>query len=109
MNQLRRYASPDLSSCLTYSLIGVFFQPTGGVLLLLDRTPDQPVQQLELKVRKVPATSGHGQSVGGLSANQDNTGGAAAAVNILNAEDDEGDDDAPVPEGFEYHTDSDES
>lgn len=79
------------------------------MLLLLDRTPDEPVQQLELKVRKAPATSGPGQSVGGSLANQDNIGGAAAAVNILNAEDDEGDDDAPVPEMFEYHTDSDES
>jgi 26S proteasome regulatory subunit N2 len=76
--------------------------------LLLDRTPDEPVQPLELKVRKAPVTSGPGHSVGG-SANQDNTGGAAAAVNILNAEDDEGDDDAPVPEEFEYHTDSEES
>ncbi|KAI5851178.1 armadillo-type protein [Morchella snyderi] len=83
-------------------------KPTGGVLLLLDRTPDEPVQPLELKVRKAPVTSGPGHSVGG-SANQDNTGGAAAAVNILNAEDDEGDDDAPVPEEFEYHTDSEES
>lgn len=75
------------------------------MLLLLDRTPDEPVQQLELKARKMPTISGPGQSVGGLSANQDNTGGAAAAVNILNAEDDEGDD-APMPEAFEYHTDN---
>ncbi|PUU77052.1 armadillo-type protein [Tuber borchii] len=81
-------------------------KPTGGILLLLDRTPSEPVKLMELKARKAtaPTTTGPGHTVG--SANDGpGTGGAAAAVNVLNTEDDEGDEDAPPPDDFEYITD----
>lgn len=88
-------------------------QPTGGILLLHDRTPDQPAQLLELKSRK-PATTGPGGVVGVMIApggastiltrDHAGSGGAEAAIQILNAEDDDGDEDAPVPHEFEYES-----
>jgi len=81
-------------------------KPTGGILLLLDRTPCEPVRLMELKARKatVPTATSPGHTVGSVN-DGPGTGGAAAAVNVLNAEDDEGDEDAPLPEDFEYITD----
>ncbi|PWW75040.1 26S proteasome regulatory complex, non-ATPase subcomplex, Rpn2/Psmd1 subunit [Tuber magnatum] len=81
-------------------------KPTGGILLLLDRTPSEPVRLMELKARKatVPTATGPSHTVGPVN-DGPGTGGAAAAVNVLNAEDDEGDEDAPLPEDFEYITD----
>ncbi|KAF8471780.1 armadillo-type protein [Kalaharituber pfeilii] len=90
-------------------------KPTGGILLLLDRRPDQPAELMEFKSRKpVPAqgpgnVTGSGSAAAGpsnLAAAQAavGSGGAEAAVNILNAEDDDGEEDAPVPREFEYES-----
>ncbi|KAL7274550.1 proteasome regulatory particle base subunit [Rhizina undulata] len=83
-------------------------KPTGGILLLLDKKPDEPAELLEIKSRKPATAAGPGQTVSSTATTEAGAGGggAAAAVSILNAEDDDGDDDAPVPGEFEYHTDS---
>ncbi|KAF8442751.1 armadillo-type protein [Terfezia claveryi] len=91
-------------------------KPTGGILLLHDRHPDQPAQLMELKSRKPAALAGPGNAVGVgntpagtspmLTASQGEvgSGGAEAAIHILNAEDDDGDEDAPLPHEFEYES-----
>ncbi|KAI5853970.1 armadillo-type protein [Tricharina praecox] len=84
-------------------------KPTGGVLLLLDRRPNEEVQLMEVKSRKSvtqPAGAVAGAAAAGSAVEE--IGGAEAAVNILNAEDDDGADDAPLPDPFDYDTDSDE-
>jgi len=82
---------------------------TGGVLLLADKTPEEPPQLLELKSRKptVPA-----QSVTPITAPVPSTsgdflggGGAAAAAAVLTQEDDE-EEEAPLPEAFDYHSEN---
>lgn len=84
----------------------ISMQATGGVLMLVDRKKGEPVELLEIKSRKTvtqvaaggPAPQQPAPEVGA---------GAVAAVDILNMEDDEGED-APVPDPFEYETDSEE-
>lgn len=95
-------------------------QPTGGILLLHDRTPEQSAELMELKSRKPAPPSGAGNIAGqnispaagssllGVSRGEVGGGGAEAAINILNAEDDDGDEDAPVPDEFEYESEGDE-
>jgi 26S proteasome regulatory subunit N2 len=80
-----------------------FLQPTGGILLLHDRKAGEPVELLEIKSRKPapkPATAGQT-----LTPQEP---AASAAVDILNTEDDDGTEDAPVPDPFEYETDTEE-
>lgn len=64
---------------------------------------------MEVKSRKSvtqPAGAVAGAAAAGSAVEE--IGGAEAAVNILNAEDDDGADDAPLPDPFDYDTDSDE-
>ncbi|KAI9682093.1 MAG: proteasome regulatory particle base subunit [Caeruleum heppii] len=107
-------------------------KPTGGVILLNDRSPTSEKQRLELKAKKVvekaaPApdaaaaassslndridaayraagagTAGQGSAGAGAGA-----GGAEAAAGVLTAvdEDEEGAEEAEVPREFEYHSD----
>ena len=57
---------------------------------------------MEIKSRKPAAAAPQG----GVLAPEDDVGGAEAAVDVLNMEDDDGTEDAPLPDPFEYLTDS---
>jgi hypothetical protein len=57
---------------------------------------------MEIKSRKPAAAAPQG----GALASEDDVGGAEAAVDVLNMEDDDGAEDAPLPDPFEYLTDS---
>jgi 26S proteasome regulatory subunit N2 len=102
-------------------------RPTGGVILVLDTQPESEREIIELKVTKVetkPAPAAQAQSsqaqssqaqAAGLAAPQTpaqgvsmGAGGAAAAAGVLTAidEDEEGAEEAPVPEEFDYHSDN---
>ena len=97
-------------------------QPTGGVVLVEDTQPTEPKSLLELKARKKTTASAPtpGQQLGGAGASSgfDSAmpdfapvtpggfgagAGAAAAAGVLNAvdEDDDGGEEAPVPDEFE--------
>jgi 26S proteasome regulatory subunit N2 len=73
-------------------------------LLLHDRRPEEPVTLMEVKSRKSVTQPAGGSGAGGQPAAD--VGGAQAAVDILNVEDDDGTEDAPLPDPFEYNTDS---
>lgn len=63
---------------------------------------------MEVKSRK-PSTQAANAAASGAAiaeAVADEVGGAEAAVDVLNMEDDDGSEDAPVPDPFEYMTDS---
>lgn len=100
-------------------------QPTGGVILLEDTTPNEEKSLLELKARKKTTVSAPtpGQQLGGGNDRNDFASamsgfapvtpggfgagsGAAAAAGVLNAvdEDDEGGEEAPVPDEFEVES-----
>lgn len=85
-------------------------KPTGGVLLLHDRRPEEPVTLMEVKSRKTvtqPASgsgAAAGAATGEAAAAAAEVGGAQAAVDILNVEDDDGTEDAPLPDPFEYES-----
>jgi len=109
-------------------------QPTGGVILLEDTAPSAEKSLLELKARKKATASaptpgqqlgGGGAGAGGAGGRSSNfesalsdfmpvtpggvgagAGGAAAAAGVLNAvdEDDEGCEEAPVPDEFEVES-----
>jgi 26S proteasome regulatory subunit N2 len=97
-------------------------RPTGGVILVLDTQPESEREIIELKATKVetkPAPAAQGQSSQAQAASQaapqtpaqavsTSAGGAAAAAGVLTAidEDEEGAEEAPVPEEFDYHTDN---
>ena len=91
-------------------------RPTGGVILVLDTQPEKEREVIELKATKVetkPAPAAQGQAAQGQTADQAASrtpaqGGAAAAAGVLTAvdEDEEGGEEAPVPEEFDYHTDN---
>jgi 26S proteasome regulatory subunit N2 len=81
-------------------------QPTGGVILLHDTTPDEPKDLLELKVKKVkPATAvpvetpGESSRAGAGGAEEDEDFGPGYIV-------DDDEELAPVPADFEYETDA---
>ncbi|KAK6347340.1 proteasome regulatory particle base subunit [Orbilia brochopaga] len=80
---------------------------TGGVLLLADRTPEEPAKLLELKsVKPAPAATANaasGTAAGPSGSEAVGTGGAAAAAAVLLQEDEE--EDAPVPSAFDYYSD----
>ena len=102
-------------------------RPTGGVILVVDTQPEAERDVIELRASKVearpptaPATSGDetassaGQTIGGSSRMPQtpvreavSAGGAAAAAGVLTAvdEDEEGAEEAPCPEEFEYMSD----
>ncbi|KAI9713742.1 MAG: hypothetical protein M1812_006580 [Candelaria pacifica] len=100
-------------------------KPTGGVILLTDKTPSEPKSLMELKARKVttkeaPAPEtledrvnaaydrAGGQAARNLDNDQAETG-ASAAAGVLTAvdEDEEGAEDAELPRDFDYHSDND--
>jgi len=102
-------------------------QPTGGVILLEDTTPNEEKSLLELKARKKATVSAPtpGQQLGGndrsdfasamsgfapVTPSGFGAGGAAAAAGVLNAvdEDDEGGEEAPVPDEFEVESEEEE-
>jgi 26S proteasome regulatory subunit N2 len=110
-----------------------FLQPTGGVVVVLDNQPDEPRETIELEASRkkpqAPAPSGETlqdrlqaaigaaalqtpQRAAARAALSDYTslGGAAAAAGVLTAvdEDEEGVEDAPVPDEFTYETDAEE-
>lgn len=100
-------------------------RPTGGVILVLDTQPEKKREVMELKATKVetkPAPSAQGPASQAQTANQTRPqtpaqgastvdGGAAAAAGVLTAvdEDEEGAEEAPLPEEFDYHSDNDGS
>ncbi|CCX33138.1 armadillo-type protein [Pyronema domesticum] len=83
-------------------------KPSSGILLLLDRKPEEEVKLLEIKSRKPATTTAAAPAAGAAAAvaAAAEIGGAEAAVGVLNLEDDDGTDDAPLPDPFEYVTDS---
>ncbi|KAE8363065.1 armadillo-type protein [Aspergillus caelatus] len=103
-------------------------RPTGGVVVVLDKKPEEPRETIEMKASKEvrqPAAAAETlqdrlQAAMGAAALQtpqrgssrlaEAATGAAAAAGVLTAvdEDDEDDEEAPVPEEFEYETDGDE-
>ncbi|KAJ5389615.1 26S proteasome regulatory subunit rpn2 [Penicillium cataractarum] len=108
-------------------------RPTGGVVVVLDNQPDEPRETIELEASRkkpqAPAPSGETlqdrlQAAIGAAALQTpqraaaraalsdyaSLGGAAAAAGVLTAvdEDEEGVEDAPVPDEFTYETDAEE-
>ncbi|KAI9782546.1 MAG: proteasome regulatory particle base subunit [Peltula sp. TS41687] len=92
---------------------------TGGVILLIDNMSSEPKDLLELKAKKTvdraaapPTTQGDNGNAAGSSrevgtSNQATTGGAAEAVGVLTAvdEDEEGGEEAELPREFDYHSD----
>jgi 26S proteasome regulatory subunit N2 len=99
-------------------------RPTGGVILVLDTQPENEREVMELKASKVetkPAPAAQGQAGQGQATDQAApqtpaqgtaapvAAGAAAAAGVLTAvdEDEEGGEEAPLPEEFDYHTDND--
>lgn len=103
-------------------------QPTGGVVVVLDKTPEEPREKIEMKaskeVKQVAAAEtlqdrlqaamgaagfqtpqrGGGR---GLGAESGSNAGALAAAGVLTAvdEDEEDGEEAPVPDEFEYESD----
>lgn len=75
---------------------------------MLDRKPEEEVKLLEIKSRKPATTTAAAPAAGAAAAvaAAAEIGGAEAAVGVLNLEDDDGTDDAPLPDPFEYVTDS---
>ncbi|KAK4900683.1 proteasome regulatory particle base subunit [Elasticomyces elasticus] len=94
-------------------------KPTGGVVLLEDTQYGESKQLLEMKARKktAPPAPAPGQTTGNGSTTRDTdmadagavsaAGGAAAAAGVLTAidEDEEGAQEAPVPDEFEVSED----
>ena len=102
-------------------------QPTGGPILLFDSQPEEPKTLLELKAKKKTAppapaaptarTTANGAATTtageGSDAAMTDSGvgsGARAAAGVLTAvdEDEEGAEEAPVPEAFEVEEDEEE-
>ena len=102
-------------------------KPTGGVTVVLDTQPDEPRDIIELHVSKEPVRAGPSEATqtetdaatnvpgpqtpvgfGQLGEGVSMGAGAAAAVGVLTAvdEDEEGAEEAPVPEDFDYFTDN---
>ncbi|KAE8352614.1 armadillo-type protein [Aspergillus coremiiformis] len=103
-------------------------RPTGGVVVVLDKKPEESRETIEMKASKeVRQPTGPAEilqdrlqaaiGAAALQASQRGSSrlaeaatGAAAAAGVLTAvdEDDEDDEEAPVPEEFEYETDGEE-
>ncbi|KAJ5731324.1 26S proteasome regulatory complex non-ATPase subcomplex Rpn2/Psmd1 subunit [Penicillium malachiteum] len=102
-------------------------RPTGGVVVVLDKQPEEPREIVELKASKEPrqpappaetlqdrlqaaigtAALQTPQRAAARAALSDTPAGAAAAAGVLTAadEDEEGAEDAPLPDDFTYETD----
>lgn len=99
-------------------------QPTGGVVVVLDKTPDEPRETIELRatteIRQTAFSDAMQYFADRIQAGDMNTAfetpqrgganasGAALAAGVLTAvdEDEEGAEDAPVPDEFGYETDN---
>ena len=96
-------------------------RPTGGVVLVIDTQPEMERQTIELKASKVETKPGPSTATGAEPIGQDraveapvpqtsvSTGsGAAAAAGVLTAvdEDEEGAEEAPVPDEFDYFSET---
>ncbi|KKZ64345.1 26S proteasome regulatory subunit N2 [[Emmonsia] crescens] len=93
-------------------------RPTGGVVVVLDKTPSEPRETMELRASRETKQAAAGETIqdqinaamnaleqpaaAGISS------GAAAAAGVLTAvdEDEEGAEEAPVPNEFDYHSDT---
>lgn len=84
-------------------------QPTGGVVLLTDSRPSEDKALIERQVKKAQTKAATDTTVpqtpAPASRSQDN--GAASAASVLSAvdEDEEGVEEAQVPDEFDYHSD----
>lgn len=118
-----RSIAPDFISARA----NLFLQPTGGVVVVLDKQPDEPRDIVELKASKeqrqpapaaetlqdrLQAAIGNAalqtpQRASARAAMSDTPAGAAAAAGVLTAvdEDEEGVEDAPLPDEFTYESD----
>lgn len=90
----------------------ITLQPTGGVILLHDTTPENAKTLLELKVKKAgtqPAPVRDNANGSSATSGLDILSGAAAAAGVLTAVDEDDDDgeEAEVPDDFDYHSDGD--
>ncbi|OJJ89251.1 proteasome regulatory particle base subunit RPN2 [Aspergillus glaucus CBS 516.65] len=102
-------------------------RPTGGVVVVLDKQPEEPRETIEMKASKeakqpapqADSLSDRLQAAIDAAAMQtpqrpargmEAAAGAAAAAGVLTAvdEDEEGDEDAPVPNEFQYDTEGEE-
>jgi 26S proteasome regulatory subunit N2 len=96
-------------------------RPTGGVVLVIDTQPEAERETIELKASKVEAKPGPSATAGAEPTGQDRASeaailqtpiaagsGAAAAAGVLTAvdEDEEGAEEAPVPDEFEYFSEN---
>jgi 26S proteasome regulatory subunit N2 len=96
-------------------------RPTGGVILVIDTQPEAERETLELKASKVEAKPAPSATSGPESTGQDRVNeapaphtpvsagsGAAAAAGVLTAvdEDEEGAEEAPLPNEFEYFSEN---
>jgi 26S proteasome regulatory subunit N2 len=96
-------------------------RPTGGVILVIDTQPDAERETLELKASKVDTKPAPSATSGPESTGQDRANdapaphtpvsaasGAAAAAGVLTAvdEDEEGGEEAPLPDEFEYFSEN---
>ena len=116
VKKVRRSNSKQQSQRLRGQLL-TYTQPTGGPILLFDTQPEETKSLLELKAKKktappapTPGAGANGAAAGGdtdmsdaISAAIGSAGGAAAAAGVLTAvdEDEEGGEEAPVPDEFE--------
>ena len=109
----------QISSLVCTRKANLHHQPTGGVILVIDKQPSEPKTLMELKARKgvkqtaaAPDPTGAARApdaaaVGAATAGAGGAGlGAAEAAGVLTAidEDIEGDEEAPVPQDFEYES-----
>lgn len=96
-------------------------RPTGGVVLVIDTQPEAERETIELKASKVEAKPGLSSASGAEQTGQGQVNeaqvlqtqavagsGAAAAAGVLTAvdEDEEGAEEAPVPDEFDYFSES---
>jgi 26S proteasome regulatory subunit N2 len=128
---VKRVSFNNISLWKSY-LLTHSFQPTGGVVVVLDKQPDEPREVVELKASKETRQPAHPtetlqdrlQAAIGTAALQTpqradaraalagltGAGGAAAAAGVLTAvdEDEEGIEDAPCPDDFTYESEEEE-
>ncbi|ODH31453.1 hypothetical protein ACO22_03466 [Paracoccidioides brasiliensis] len=96
-------------------------RPTGGVVVVLDKNPSEPREIIELRASRETKQPAGGETIqdrinAAMSALEwptdaavaGATGGAAAAAGVLTAvdEDEEGAEEAPVPNEFDYYSDN---
>ncbi|EDN10425.1 hypothetical protein HCAG_06228 [Histoplasma mississippiense (nom. inval.)] len=93
-------------------------RPTGGVVVVLDKTPSEPREIIELRASRETKLAAAGETIqdrinAAMSALEQPAvagtfGGAAAAAGVLTAvdEDEEGAEEAPVPNEFDYYSDA---